>query len=269
MTKRILPVLATLGGLVLTSLAAHADEAMVKARILTGWSQQDGQHVAALQLTMQDGWKTYWRAPGDAGIPPRFDWRGSRNLAGVQITWPTPRSIGQGGQRSIGYGDTVTLPLTLTPQRAGQPINLSGTIEMGVCKDICVPVTLRLSQDLPLGETRRDPQIVSALASRPASAQEAGVTDVHCTVSPMEGGLQLTAELRMPRIGRDEIAVVESANEAIWVAQPRTERQGDRLVARTELYHVEGRAFALDRSGIRITVLGGDRAVDIRGCPAR
>ena len=123
---------------------------------------------------------------------------------------PGRRRVRSGrGQRSIGYGDTVTLPLTLTPQRAGQPINLSGIIEMGVCKDICVPVTLRLSQDLPLGETRRDPQIVSALASRPASAQEAGVTDVHCTVSPMEGGLQLTAELRMPRIGRDEIAVVE------------------------------------------------------------
>ncbi|MCZ0813220.1 MAG: protein-disulfide reductase DsbD domain-containing protein [Pseudomonadota bacterium] len=267
--KHILPVLAALCGLSLTSLAAHAEEAMIKARILTGWSQQDGQHVAGLQLTMQDGWKTYWRAPGDAGIPPRFDWRGSRNLAGVQITWPTPRAIDQGGQRAIGYRDTVTLPLTLTPRAQGEPISLSGKIEMGVCKDICVPVTLSLSQELPHGETRRDPQIVAALASRPESAQEAGVKDVRCTVTPVEGGLQLTAEMRMPAIGHDEIAVVEAGDDAIWVAQPRTERDGERLVASTELYHVEGDAFALDRSAIRITVIGGQRAVDIRGCPAR
>lgn len=268
MIRHVLPCLVALCGLLLSTLPLRADPSMIDARILTGWRAEDGRHVAALHLTMSDGWKTYWRAPGDAGVPPRFDWRGSDNLADFRVTWPTPRTIDQGGIRTIGYADTVTLPLTLTPERPDQPIRLSGTIELGVCKDICVPVTLTLSQELPQSDTRRDPRIVSAMAARPYTAQEAGVGAVRCTVSAMQGGLHLRAEVDLPRVGADEVAVIETANPEIWVAQAETQRRGGRLVAETELHHVEGRAFALDRSGLRITVIGDDRAVDIQGCPA-
>ena len=268
MKRQALSIVPLLCAILLTALPLRADQSMIEARILTGWRQDDGRHVAALHLTMLDGWKTYWRAPGDAGVPPRFDWRGSDNLAAVRVTWPTPRTIDQGGIRTIGYSDAVTLPLTLTPAEAGKPITLSGTVELGVCKDICVPMTLNLSQELPFSETRRDPRIVSAIASRPFSAQEGGVAAVRCTMSAMQGGLRLRAEVDLPRIGQNEIAVIETANPAIWVAQAETHRSQGRLVAETELHHVEGHAFALDRSGLRITVIGDDKAVDIRGCPA-
>ena len=46
---------------------------ILDARILTGWQRTDGKHVSALHIELNDGWKTYWRAPGDAGIPPHFD----------------------------------------------------------------------------------------------------------------------------------------------------------------------------------------------------
>src|SRR6056297_58904 len=267
MMTRILSLFALLVGLGTMAPVARADSSMIQASILTGWRQDDGSHVAALQLSMLDGWKTYWRAPGDAGIPPRFDWTGSDNLAAVQITWPTPQSIDQGGLRTIGYSDTVIWPLTLTPSNKGQPIKVAGKIELGVCTDICVPVTLILSQDLPKA-TQRDPRIVSALAARPCSAQEAGVTSVRCSVSPVEGGLRLRADVTLPHTGGDEIAVIETSNPAIWVAQATTTRQNGSLVAKTEMYHVEGRAFALDRSGLRITVIGDRQAVDIQGCPS-
>jgi DsbC/DsbD-like thiol-disulfide interchange protein len=267
MMTRILVLIALIFGPVALAPMARADSSMIEASILTGWRQDDGSHVAALQLSMLDGWKTYWRAPGDAGIPPRFDWAGSENLASVQITWPTPRSIDQGGIRTIGYSDTVIWPLTLTPARKDQPIMLAGKIELGVCKDICVPVTLILSQDLPKA-TQRDPRIVSALAARPYSAQEAGVTSVRCSVSPVEGGIRLRADLQLPHTGGEEIAVIETSNPAIWVAQAATTRRNGILTAETEMYHVQGSAFALDRSGLRITVIGEHQAVDIQGCPA-
>ena len=249
----------------------HANPAadLVEARILTGWRDAGGRHVAALHLELQDGWKTYWRAPGDAGIPPRFNWSGSGNLSDVAITWPTPRTLSQNGVRTIGYAKVLTLPMHFTPQNEGQAITLDGTLELGLCKDVCLPLTLRISQDLPKTAGKRDPRIVAALASRPYSASEAGVGRVVCSVSPIEGGMHLRAEIDVESYGRDEVAVIETDNPQIWVAQAKTNRQGGRLFAETDLYHVEGKSFALNRDGLRITVLGNGQAVDIQGCPAR
>lgn len=266
---RILILIAAVFAMLPAPRAAFANADMVEARILTGWRAQDGRHVAALHLTLKNGWKTYWRAPGDAGIPPQFDWRMSDNLAAVQVTWPAPRAIDQGTLRTIGYANSMTLPLTLTPKNPGQPIVLAGEVDIGVCKDVCVPVTLRVSQGLLALPAKRDPRIVAAMASRPYSASEAGVTHVACTLSPIEGGLRLRAEVDLPNAGGREVAVIETGNPAIWVSQADTKRQSGRLVAVSEMYHVDGAAFAVDRSELRITVVGENHAVDIRGCPGQ
>lgn len=248
--------------------AAQQGGDILQARILTGWQRADGKHVSALHITLNDGWKTYWRAPGDAGIPPSFDWAGSRNLSNVAISWPVPKRIMQGGIQTIGYENSLTLPLTLTRSRPGKPITLTGSVTLGVCKDVCVPMTLKLSQELPLGQEKTDPRIVAALSDRPETAAEARVGRVACRISPISGGVQLRAEIDLPRTGGRELAVIETGNPMVWAAQSKTARQGGRLIAETELYHVEGHSFAVDRSSLRITVLGNKRTVDIQGCPA-
>ena len=260
-------------GLALLSLgfapaAAQQAGGVVQVSILPGWRAEDGSHIAALRFTLQDGWKTYWRSPGDAGIPPQFDWRGSRNLSAVEVTWPTPKPMDQGGVRTIGYTRELILPLRLTPKAAGRAIKLRGEIDMGVCSDICIPVTVSVANELPQAVSKPDPRIVAALADRPYTAAEAGVSHVACRISQTEDGLRLRAEIDLPDTGGNELAVFEADDPMIWIAQARTVRQGGRLVAETDLYHTEGRAFALNRSGLRITVLGQRHAVDIRGCPA-
>ncbi len=252
-----------------TTAIAQDQPDVLDAQILTGWRGADGNHVAGLHITLRDGWKTYWRAPGEAGIPPRFDWGRSRNLERVEITWPAPKPIEDSGYTSIGYDRSVVFPLTVSPQQPGRPVELSGHLQLGVCKDICVPVEIDVSGHLPPGQSAPDSRIVAALAERPFSAAEAGVGRVACRVSPIEGGMQLRAQVDMPALGGRELAVIEAGDPAIWVARPETSRSGGRLVAQTELYHVEGRAFALDRSKLRITVLGNGKAVDIQGCAAR
>ena len=93
--------------------AATPPEDLVRAEILPGWQDGEGRHVAGLRLTMAPGWKTYWRAPGDAGIPPEFDWTGSHGVAGVEVRWPVPQVFDQSGMQSIGYHDEVVLPLEI------------------------------------------------------------------------------------------------------------------------------------------------------------
>ncbi|WP_254054667.1 protein-disulfide reductase DsbD domain-containing protein [Roseovarius sp. EL26] len=249
------------------ALAGPADD-IVDARILPGWRGTNGQHTSALQLTLKDGWKTYWRAPGDAGIPPRFNWQGSQNLAGVEVVWPAPIVFNQSGLQSLGYKNVLVLPLKITPKRAGKAISLDGKIEIGVCQDICVPVSLKVSQELPQQAGKRDPRIVAALAEQPYSAREAGVSHVSCQVTPVQNGIKLNAKITLPRKGKSEFVAIEAGDPKIWVAQAETMRRGQTLYAETTLYHADSRPFALNRSDLRITVIGGKSTVDIQGCPA-
>ncbi len=55
------------------ALAQDQFDLPVTGQVLEGWVRADGTRMAAVQLDLEPGWKTYWRAPGDAGIPPSFD----------------------------------------------------------------------------------------------------------------------------------------------------------------------------------------------------
>ncbi|MFZ5965268.1 protein-disulfide reductase DsbD domain-containing protein [Thalassococcus sp. BH17M4-6] len=264
MTRIFLTLLALIGGLSAPVLA-QSDDSILRAELRPGWRLADGDHMAALHLTMAPGWKTYWRAPGDAGIPPLFDWSGSRNAKTVAVSWPTPEVFFQSGMRSVGYSPEVVLPLRISTRGSGQDVRLRGQVQLGVCKDICVPKTLRLDAVLPAAQTKVDPVIAAALASVPFSATEAAVRSVRCTIGAKDGAMTLRAEIDMPARGAMD-AVIETANPEVWVAEPKTTQSGGRIVAETRMMHVDGGAFALDRSGVRITLLGKGQAVDIRGC---
>ena len=263
MMRHLLTSLALAFGL--AGPAAAQTTEVARAALIPGWQQADGSHVVGLLLDLAPGWKTYWRSPGDAGIPPRFDWAGSRNIAGLRALWPTPEAMDQNGMTSIGYPGDVVIPLMIRPESTGGEMRLTGRMELGVCKDVCVPAELRFSATLTPGD-RRDPRLVAALVDRPLTAREAQVGQVSCRIPPVEGGVALTARIAMPSAGGQEFVVVETANPSIWVAEAETRRAGNILTASTEMQHVEGAPFALDRSGLRFTVLGKRHAVDIRGC---
>ncbi|WP_353474526.1 protein-disulfide reductase DsbD family protein [Salipiger sp. H15] len=246
----------------LAPAAAGADEP-VTAELRPGWRLPNGDHMAALHLRLAPGWKTYWRAPGEAGIPPVFDWSGSDNVARVTALWPTPHVFRQSGARSVGYKGELVLPLRISG--SGGPVTLEANMMIGVCSDICVPQTLHLEAMLPDTVTV-DPMIAAALAEAPFTAREARVSAVRCSVSPAKGGITLRTEIDMPAIGGAEETVVEAGQPELWASEPKTSRVGGTLVSETRLMHMEGKPFALDRSKLRFTVLGGDAAVDIQGC---
>ncbi len=264
MMHRILTPTAILLALAGAAQATDLD-GIVQAELRPGWRKADGTHMTALQLTLAPGWKTYWRAPGDAGIPPSFDWSGSENMKSVGVTWPTPKVMYQSGMRSVGYSDLVVFPIAIAPETAG-PITLNARVDLGLCKDICLPHSLSIRATLGADMSKPDPIIAAALADRPFSEKEAGVGTVTCTFSQTADGMSVTARIPMGTAGGTEATVIETANPMVWVSEPDATRQGNELVTSAELSHVEGRPFALKRSDIRITVLGKSYAVDIKGC---
>lgn len=263
-----LPVLACLIALMAAPAArAYTQDDVLRADLLPGWRMEGGNHMAGISLTLAAKWKTYWRSPGDAGIPPAFDWGGSENLASVRVHWPSPSVFHTNGMRSVGYHQAVVLPIEVVPVDPALPVRLRARIDMGVCKDICMPATVELGGELT-APGASDQAIRAALKARPRSAKEAGVRHISCEITPIDDGLRLTARLDMPAAGSDEAVVFETADPRVWVSEPQSRREGGSLVAVAELVGPSGAPFGLDRSGVTVTVLAAGRSVEIRGCPA-
>jgi DsbC/DsbD-like thiol-disulfide interchange protein len=246
---------------------ANPDEVVLGASLRPGWATDAGTQFAGLDVTLAPGWKTYWRSPGEAGIPPHFDWSGSVNLGGVAYHWPVPQVFHSSGMLSIGYHDGMLLPLEVTPLDPAQPVLLRGQIDIGVCNDICVPA--RLSVEVMLTQPGvGDPAIKAALRDAPVGARAAGVAGLNCTITPTDRGLRLTAAMRVPPVGRDETVVFETTADDLWLSDTVVMRSGDALTAVVDIEAGGGGVVALDRSALTMTVIGDAQAVEIQGCPA-
>lgn len=238
----------------------------IEAEVVPGWRRADGVHVAAVRIQMQDGWKTYWRTPGDGGIPPRFDFSGSRNLSSVQPMWPAPRVFVDNGMKSFGYLDALLLPILVVPRQDGRDVVVKSRLDIGVCKEICVPMTVSVKGSLDHTQTAIISEIAAAMIAQPFTAAEARVSEVSCSLRPSDDGMKVSAEITMPPAGSSEEAVIETDNPELWVQDADVVRRGGKLTVSSEIMHAEGKPFFLQRNGLRITVLGSDYAVDIQGC---
>ena len=118
-------------------------------------------YAGGLEIELDPGWKTYWRLPGDAGIPPQFDWSKSKNLKSIEILWPAPQRFSDAGGETIGYKDRVVFPLRIVPENPDAPVELDLSLFFGVCQDICIPG----NGELTAKTGRADPAAASLIAS--------------------------------------------------------------------------------------------------------
>src|SRR6266568_9311890 len=109
-------------------------------RLLAG-SRSGAVLLGGIAIKLEPGWKTYWRTPGDSGVPPRFDFSKSDNVEAVTIMWPAPLKFDDGaGGHSIGYHDQIVLPLRIVAKAADKPVTLRAEINYAVCEKLCIPV---------------------------------------------------------------------------------------------------------------------------------
>lgn len=246
---------------------ARSQADVLEARVLPGWQTEGGTRIVAIALRLAPEWKTYWRSPGDAGIPPIFDWSGSENLAEVRYHWPRPHVFELNGMQTIGYKQELVLPIELTAIDPSQPIRLRAEVDLGVCRDICMPASLQFDSTVG-GRGAPDARIVAALENRPLTGREAGLASISCEVEPISDGLRVTARMDLPPTGGAETVVIEPNRADVWVSEAAVDRKGRRLTASADLVPDSARGFVLDRGRLTVTVLGRDSAVEIPGCPA-
>lgn len=250
--------------LCLTTLPAQANEGqelppgLAGARLLPGWTDAQGNRIAALELELLPGWKTYWRNPGDSGLPPSFDWEGSQNLDQVTFHWPAPEAIRSGGDLTLGYHDRLILPFTATPAQPDQPITLRASVDLGLCERICVPAFLTL-QAPPAGD-RPDPRIADALARQPRPAEG----QASCEAQPIADGMRLRVNLPVEQA---QVAAMEVIGQPdIWVSLAQIRHEFDGAWATADFVPPSGEPFDLDTSQVLITTIGPLGAQQLTGC---
>ena len=156
------------------SAISHAAARLITATEATGSASAI---EAGLEIRLAPGWHTYWRSPGDAGIPPSIDWAGSDNLAHAEIAWPAPQRWSLQGFETAGYENHVVLPIALTLAQPGRPVVLHAAVDYAACANICVPYSAKLELSLPAGAATPAPQaalIAAASARVPQSLGAAG-----------------------------------------------------------------------------------------------
>jgi DsbC/DsbD-like thiol-disulfide interchange protein len=149
-----LPRICVLSCLVGTSFAHAQDasawdkEAHAEARLLAGSMIKTADAAflrAGIEIRLDPGWKTYWREPGDSGVPPTLDFSGSENVKSVTVLWPAPERFPDGADgNSIGYVGRVILPLRVIPQDTAKQSSVHLKLAYAICGNLCVPAEANL-----------------------------------------------------------------------------------------------------------------------------
>ncbi len=123
---------------------------------------------AAVELALKPGFKTYWRYPGDSGVPPQFTWTGSQNLRSAEILWPAPIRFSDASGQSIGYSGSVSFMVRLVPEDQSKPVLARLAMDYAVCEKLCLPA--RGTAELSLAPSARHGQAEAMLRTVPASS---------------------------------------------------------------------------------------------------
>lgn len=117
---------------------------------------------AAVRLTMKEGWHTYWKNPGDSGLPASVTWELPQGLQSGELLWPLPERIESGLIVNFGYENEVLLLTEIKADvelREGEEVTLKARVRWLVCRDVCLPFEKDISRTLPVGiqQTGVDP----------------------------------------------------------------------------------------------------------------
>jgi DsbC/DsbD-like thiol-disulfide interchange protein len=139
-------------------------------RLLAG-SRSGAVLLGGIAFQLQPGWHTYWRTPGDSGVPPRIDFGKSENIEAVTILWPAPTKFADGaGGTSLGYQKQVVLPLRIVAKNADKPVTLRADINYAVCEKLCIPVEASAELGFTSVASTEDSALSAALDTVPKPA---------------------------------------------------------------------------------------------------
>ncbi|SMC91084.1 protein-disulfide reductase DsbD domain-containing protein [Rhizobium sp. RU36D] len=175
-----------------------------RMRLILAPPDAEGRRAGALEIEPLPGWITYWREPGDSGIPPQLAADPGSPYMISALAYPVPRRIDVGDVRDIGYDGPVTFTFTLEAAADAANVPLNATAFIGICRNICIP--FQASFSLPLTpDATKDAEALAVIARAAATMPQAPSDDFKVASFEMTADLkQLTVNLQLPKTARGE-----------------------------------------------------------------
>ena len=234
-------------------------------RLVSGANNNGDAHLrAGIEIKMQPGWKTYWRYPGDSGVPPHFDFSGSENLKTATVLYPAPHLFTDETGQSLGYKDRIIFPLVISPQQPGKPVRLRLKADYAVCEKLCVPAEGRAELTLTPGDSSQDSALAAAEARVPKQVTAA---QLGLTVRRTNDGAKPLVAVDLGAPAGNPIDLFVEGPTPQW-ALPIPKRSQTAPAGRAQFsFELDGLPPGVDPKGqvdLTFTVVTGERAVEVK-----
>ena len=231
-------------------------------RLLAG-SRSGAVLLGGIAFQLQPGWKTYWRTPGDSGVPPRFDFSKSDNVEAVTVLWPAPKKFDDGaGGVSLGYHDEIVLPLRIVARNVDKPVTLRAEINYAVCEKLCIPVEANAELAFNSVASTEDSALFAALDTVPKPANVGDPNPLTIRDVKREGKSEVLVDVVTP----DDRAVnlfVEGPTPDWGLPVPKLVEHSPPGVKRFS-FKLDGVPPGVNPDGaaLKLTLVGGDRSYE-------
>jgi DsbC/DsbD-like thiol-disulfide interchange protein len=218
--------------------------------------------VVGVEFRLADGWKTYWRHPGDdGGLPPTFDWAGSGNVKSLRVLYPAPERSKSLNGTTIGYSKGVIFPVEIEAVDSRRAVEIKLDMAYGICREICVPAEAKLSVIVPSGLATMPPELAQSLRRVPLLLGEAAAGKILRSAKASLGGaapaivLEVVTSAAAGRAGLKDLDLFVEAPPGFDLPVPMrvADAAGDAARFRIDLKGLE-RPQALAGLPLRLTV---------------
>ena len=228
-------------------------------RLLAG-SRSGAVLLGGIAFKLQPGWHTYWRNPGDSGVPPRFDFTKSENIEAVTVLWPAPTKFADGaGGVSLGYQNHVVLPLRIVTRNADRPVTLRADINYAVCEKLCIPVEASAELTFASVASTEDSALFAALDTVPKPAAIGDPVPLTIRSVKREGKAAVIVDVA----ATGDVNLFVEGPTADWALPvPKLLEQGPGV--KRFAFDLDGLppGASADGAALKLTLVGADRAYE-------
>jgi DsbC/DsbD-like thiol-disulfide interchange protein len=231
-------------------------------RLLAG-SRSGAVLLGGIAFQLEPGWKTYWRNPGDSGVPPRFDFSKSENIEAVTVLWPAPTKFDDGaGGHSMGYHNQVVLPLRIVAKSTDKPVTLRADISYAVCEKLCIPVQANAELAITSVASTEDSALFAALDTVPKPANVGDPNPLTIRDVKRDGKSVVLVDVVSPD-AREVSLFVEGPTPDWALPVPKLLEHSPPGVKRFT-FALDGLPPGADPEGaaLKLTLVGGDRSYE-------